>query len=433
MPPAAAVSARPAPTDPIALGADAPVAMRAGAPNAMPRAARVRSIDVLRGLVMIVMALDHTRDFFGNAAADPTNLATASAGLFLTRWITHFCAPVFFLLTGAGAYFSRGRRSPAELSRFLVSRGAWLMLLDFTVLRALLQFNIDYRVTILNVLWALGGSMIALAAISRLPMRGIVGVGVALIVLHDLADGVAASRFGALGPLWQVLHQPGLLVASSRAVVLLAYPVVPWIGVTAVGFALGHAFTWPAARRRALLLRLGLALCAAFVVLRALDAYGDPRPWTAQPTALRTALSFLNTTKYPPSLLFLLMTLGPALLVLRALDRRLDHGGADARPLPAALRPVLVFGRVPLFYFLLHFLIVHLLAVVVSAVRYGSVRGMFESPTLDRFPITQPPGWPLPLPWVYAAWVTVVLLAYPACWWYAALKARSTSRWLSYL
>jgi uncharacterized membrane protein len=188
-------------------------------------------------------------------------------------------------------------------------------------------------------------------------------------------------------------------------------------------------------RRRALLLRLGVGLCVAFVVVRALGVYGDPRPWKPQATALRTVLSFLNTTKYPPSLQFLLMTLGPALLVLLALDRRLDGrtAGGDARPLPAALRPVLVIGRVPLFYFLLHFLVIHLLAVAVSAVRFGSVRGMFESPSLDRFPITQPPGWPLPLPWVYAAWAAVVVLAYPACRWYAALKARSTSPWLGYL
>lgn len=390
---------------------------------------RVDAVDVLRGVAMVLMALDHTRDYFGDAAADPTNLRTASTALFLTRWVTHFCAPVFFLLTGAGAALSLGRWRPAELSRFLLTRGLWLVLLELTVLRAVLQFNVDYRVTILNVLWALGWSMVALAAVSRLPLRAAVTFGVVLIVCHNLADPIAPATFGAWAPLWQVLHQPGLVYASGGRFVLLAYPLVPWVGVTAVGFGLGHLFAWPGDRRRALLLRLGVGMIAAFVLVRALAVYGDPRPWTPQPTTLRTALAFLNTTKYPPSLLFLLMTLGPALLALRWLDGRLAAG----RPLPAALRPVLVFGRVPLFYFLLHFALIHLLAVVVSAVRFHTARGMFESPTLDRFPVTQPPGWPAPLPWVYVAWITVIVLAYPCCRWYAALKARYPGGWLRYL
>ncbi|GJG89093.1 hypothetical protein tb265_42740 [Gemmatimonadetes bacterium T265] len=404
--------------------APAPIAPRAGVVRR-----RVDAVDALRGLVMVLMALDHTRDYFGDAAADPTNLRTAGAALFLTRWVTHFCAPVFFLLTGAGAALTLGRRTPAGLSRFLLTRGLWLVVLELTVLRTLLQFNVDYRVTILNVLWALGWSLAALSVLSRLPLRAVVAVGVGLIALHNLADPVAPAAFGAWAPLWIVLHQPGLLYASGGRFVLLAYPLVPWVGVTAVGFGLGRALTWPPGRRRALLLCLGLGVTAAFVLVRALNVYGDPRPWATQPTVLRTALSFLNTTKYPPSLLFLLMTLGPALLALRWLDGRLDAG----RPLPAPLRPALVFGRVPLFYFLLHFALIHLLAVLVSAVRFGTVRGMFESPTLDRYPVTQPPGWPVALPWVYLAWAAVVVLAYPCCRWYGALKARRAAGWMSYL
>jgi uncharacterized membrane protein len=388
---------------------------------------RVDSVDLLRGAVMVLMALDHTRDYLGDATASPTNLATASTALFLTRWITHFCAPVFFLLTGTGAALALRHRSRAELSRFLWTRGLWLIVLELTVMRALWQFNVDYRLTILNVLWALGWSMIALAALSRLPLGIVVAAGAALVALHDLADRVSPGAFGVLAPLWMVLHQPGPLFASPRVFVFVAYPLVPWIGVTALGFALGRVIGWPQPRRRAFLLRMGAALVVAFVLLRATNLYGDPRPWTLQPGALRTVLSFVNTNKYPPSLLFLSMTLGPALLALRLFDRD------DARPLPAALRPLLVFGRVPLFYFMLHVLIIHLIALVRAAVAFGGAHWVVASPSIDRFPITQPAGWPLSLPWVYAAWAAVVLLAYPCCRWYAGLRARTRSRWLSYL
>jgi uncharacterized membrane protein len=388
---------------------------------------RIHSVDLLRGAVMVLMALDHTRDYLGDAAASPTNLAAASSALFLTRWITHFCAPVFFLLTGTGAALALRHRSRAELSRFLWTRGLWLIVLEVTFMRALWQFNVDYRVLLLNVLWALGWSMVALAALCRLPLGGIVAFGAGLIALHDLADRVTAATFGALAPLWMVLHQPGPLLVTPRAFVFVAYPLLPWIGVTALGFALGHVIEWPPARRRAFLLRLGAALVVAFVLLRATNLYGDPRPWTAQQSALRTLLSFVNANKYPPSLLFLLMTLGPALLALRLLDL------GDERPLPSVLRPLLVFGRVPLFYFMLHVLLIHLVALVRAAVAFGGVHWVFESPSIDRFPITQPPGWPVSLPWVYACWALVVLLAYPCCRWYAGVRARHPGGWLSYL
>ncbi|HKH92593.1 MAG TPA: heparan-alpha-glucosaminide N-acetyltransferase domain-containing protein [Gemmatimonadaceae bacterium] len=397
-----------------------------GAPSRSTRR-RVDSVDLLRGAVMILMALDHTRDYLGNAAASPTNLATASTALFLTRWITHFCAPVFFLLTGTGAALALRHRSRGELSRFLLTRGLWLIVFEETLMRTLWQFNVDYRLTILNVLWALGWSMIVLAALSRLPLGVVAAFGAGLILLHNLADRVTPAAFGALAPLWILLHQPGPLVATPRVFVFVAYPLIPWIGVAAVGFALGRVIDWPQSRRRAVLLRLGAALVAAFVLLRALNVYGDPQPWTPQPSGLRTVLSFLNTNKYPPSLLFLLMTIGPALLALRMLD--FD----ERRSLPAVLRPVLVFGRVPLFYFMLHVLIIHLIALVRSAVSFGGVHLVFQSPTIDKFPISQPPGWPLGLLWVYASWVLVVVLAYPCCRWYAALRARRPGGWLSYL
>ena len=310
---------------------------------------------------MILMALDHVRDYFGAAGINPTNPATTTIPLFFTRWITHFCAPTFFLLTGTGAYLSLRKRGVAGLSRFLVTRGLWLLLLDVVILRCLgWQFNFDFRVTILIVLWALGWAMITLAVLVRWPSQVAAIFGVVLIAGHNLLDGVSAASLGALRPVWMLLHQPGLLFAVDQHFVIVAYPLIPWIGVTAVGYALGQVFEWDTGRRRAFLMRAGLASTVAFIALRVLNVYGDPQRWAVQASGVRTLLSFLNTTKYPPSLLFLLMTLGPALLFLRAVD-----AGT-----PRWLRPAIVFGRVPLFYFAMHIVVIHLLVVVALGYRY---------------------------------------------------------------
>lgn len=380
---------------------------------------RVASIDVVRGVAMIVMALDHTRDFFGIPGQNPTDLATASTALFLTRWITHICAPVFFLLTGTGASLSLGRKSVGELSRFLATRGLWLIVLDVVVVRCLVyQFNVDFRVTMLLVLWALGWSMIALAALVHLPGWAVTAVGVVLIAGHNLLDGVRAT-----GPVWTILHAQGFVVNVPPRVVFVAYPLIPWIGVTAVGFGLGRLYRWDAHRRRVFLLRFGAVLAMAFLVLRRLDLYGDPARWSPQPTATRTALSFINTTKYPPSLLFLLMTIGVAAMLLWAADR----------DMPRAVGPLRDIGSVPLFYYVGHFLLIHLLAVAVCLVRYGSAHWMFESPDLAHYPFRAPPGWGYALPTVYGVWAFVVLAMYPPCRWFAALKRRSANPLLGYL
>jgi uncharacterized membrane protein len=220
-----------------------------------------------------------------------------------------------------------------------------------------------------------------------------------------------------------ILHQPGVVFAGSEHVVFAAYPLVPWIGVTMAGYALGRVFTWPAEQRGRWLFRMGLALTAAFLVVRALNVYGDPAPWRHQARAFFTVLSFLNTTKYPPSLAFLLMTLGPVILALAWAER-----ASTAR-----LGPLLAFGRVPLFYFALHFFVLHALAVVVCLTRYGSAHWMFESPDLARYPFAPPPGWGFPLPVVYLVWAAVVIGVYPLCRWFAAVKSRSRAGWLSYL
>ncbi len=387
--------------------------------TATPTRVRLESIDVVRGVIMILMALDHTRDFFGQTAFSPTDPTQTTVALFFTRWITHFCAPVFFLLTGTGAYLSLRKKSKPELSKFLFTRGLWLIFLELTLFRCLgLQFNFDYHLTLLDVLWALGWAMIVLSALVHLPTPLVTALGVVMIAGHNLLDPIRSSN-----PVWSILHSLNFIVANPQHSVFVAYTLIPWVGVTAVGYGLGQIYAWASNRRRAFLLRTGLVVTAAFVIIRSINIHGDPARWSTQKSAAFTALSFLNTNKYPPSLLFLLMTLGPALLLLWAVD-----GGA-----PQLLRPAMVLGKVPMFYYLLHFPLIHLLAVAICYARYGQVHWMFESPTIDKFPITPPPGWGFSLPIIYLIWASVVVALYPLCRWFAALKQRRSDAWLSYL
>jgi uncharacterized membrane protein len=380
--------------------------------------ARLESVDVVRGVIMIIMALDHTRDFFGPPGS-PTNLATASIALFFTRWITNICAPVFFLLTGTGAWLSLRKRTRPELSRFLFTRGLWLIFLDLVLFRCLaVQFNFDYHTTVITVLWALGWSMIVLSVLVHLPASVVTTFGVVMVATHNLLDSIKSAN-----PLWSILHSPNVILATPGHIVFLAYPLIPWIGVTAAGYGLGQIYAWQPARHQAFLLRFGIGLTIGFVILRAVNVYGDPSRWAAQRTPTYTVLSFLNTTKYPPSLLFLLMTLGPALLFLWSVDTHT----------PRLLRPALIIGKVPMFYYLVHFALIHVLAVIICYARYGHIHWMFESPDLAHFPVTPPPGWGLTLPLVYLIWAFVVLAMYPLCRWYAAVKQRSNNPLLSYL
>ncbi|MGB8916051.1 MAG: heparan-alpha-glucosaminide N-acetyltransferase domain-containing protein [Candidatus Sulfotelmatobacter sp.] len=379
---------------------------------------RIESIDVVRGVIMIFMALDHTRDFFGVPGVSPTDPATTTIPLFFTRWITHFCAPVFFLLTGTGAYLSLRKKSKGELSRFLFTRGLWLIFLELTVTRCLgWQFNFDYHVTLLLVLWALGWAMIVLSALVYLPASMVATFGAVMIASHNFLDSVQSSN-----PLWSILHSPNFIVNNPGRIVFVTYALIPWVGVTAAGYGLGQIYRWPSERRKAFLLPLGIGLVVAFFILRGVNIYGDPSRWNTQRSAAFTVLSFLNTTKYPPSLLYLLMTLGPAMLFLWAVD-----AGT-----PGWLRPALTIGKVPMFYYLLHIPLIHLIAVGVCYARYGQAHWMFESPGLGEFPITPPPGWGYSLPIVYLVWACVVLTLYPLCLWFAGSKQRRSDAWLSY-
>ena len=386
--------------------------------------ARVQSIDILRGAVMIVMALDHIRDFLHSAAQSfsPDDLSRTTATLFFTRWITHFCAPVFMLTAGLGVFLWAQRdKSPAELSRFLWTRGAWLVLLELTVVRLGFNFNFDYHFILLNVIWALGGCMIGLALLVRLPWRVFAGLSCGMILLHNLADGVDAAQFGRAAWIWNELHQLGTFKLGGSTI-QIAYPLIPWIGVMGAGFCLGRVYLWEPARRRRFLIRMGLGLTAGFVLVRALNVYGDPAPWSVQPTPLFTLLSFLRCSKYPPSLDFLLMTLGPALLALGFLDR----------VTVARANPFLIFGRVPLFYFVVHLYLIHALAAFLAFLRYGAGRFLLN-PLPSMGGPAYPSGYGYELWVVYVAWIGIVLSLYPLCRWFAGVKQRRRDWWLSYV
>ena len=393
-----------------------------------PPSPRLSSVDALRGIVMVIMALDHTRDFFhaGAMAFSPEDLTRTSAILFLTRWVTHICAPTFMLLAGAGAFLRLERTGRPALSRFLLSRGLWLVILELTVMRLAMNFTFSLNFPwLLLVVWALGISMMALAAVIWLPRPVLLAVAVIVIALHNTLDGVQAAQFGAFAGAWNVLHQPGVFMAGGL-LVFAAYPLVPWIAVMALGFWLGPVLVMEPARRRRILLVAGAAMCAGFVLLRGLNVYGDPAPWSLQPSPLFTLLSFIRTTKYPPSLQFLLMTLGPALIGLALLDgcRR------------SWCERVAVIGRVPLFFFVAHFWALHVLASFMARVRYGSASHAFlfsPLPSMGGSRDLFPAGFGYPLWVTFAVWIFVVLALYPLCRWFAALKSSKRAWWLSYM
>ncbi len=396
---------------------DAGVRPLASAPAIIEGArARINSVDLLRGLVMVVMALDHTRDFFAASGMNPRDVTDPA--LFLTRWITHYCAPTFIFLAGMSAYLygTRGR-STGEVSRFLLTRGFWLIAIEFTLVRLGWGFSLTSTHFVAQVIWVIGASMVALAGLVHLPRWAIAAFGLVMIGGHNLLDGIRAEDFGSAAWVWNFLHQPALL-RGQNATVRALYPLIPWAGVMAAGYALGPVLQLDETSRRRLLMRLGIAVAAGFVLLRASNLYGDPAGWSAQSAWWATVLSFVNCEKYPPSLLYLMMTLGPALILLSLLER--------ARGRLADW--VTVFGRVPFLYYVAHIFLIHLLAVVFAQVVYGDGTWL-----IGRFPPQKPAGYGQGLPGVYAVWIVVVVTLYPLCTWFAALKQRRREWWWSYL
>jgi uncharacterized membrane protein len=390
---------------------------------------RLSSIDMLRGIVMVIMALDHVRDFFHASALSfsPTDLTRTTPVLFFTRWITHFCMPVFMFAAGMGAFlYGKRSHSRGQLSRFLLTRGVWFIVLELTVMRLAYDFSFSLRFQfLLLILWIFGVCMIVMAALVHLPVRWLAVLSLAVIVLHNCLDGIQSSRFGSGAWAWDLLHQPGALPFSGKTF-LAPYPLVPWVAVMAAGYCFGQVFSLEPAVRRSLMLRIGLVSTIAFLVIRAINLYGDPAPWAHQKSTVFTVLSFLNCTKYPASLDFVLMTLGPAILLLAYFDGRSFK----------ASNSIIVFGRVPMFYFVLHFYLIHTLAVLAAWLRYGTSAGRFTFslvPSMggprDLFPANL--GYPL---WVvYGVWILTVALLYPLCRWFAKVKASRHDWWLSYL
>jgi uncharacterized membrane protein len=363
----------------------------------------VASVDVLRGAVMIIMALDHVRDYLGGATFDPVDLEHTTPAYFFTRWITHFCAPTFCFFAGVAAFLASRRRTPRSLSVFLVTRGLWLVVAEFTIIRLGWSFDFGSRIRFL-VIWMLGISMIVLAGLVRLPRWLIAAISLVMIAGHDLLDGIDAAPLidrsgGSLHApisdwLWSVLHVPNYPVL---------YPVIPWVGVMAAGYGFGPLLLGEPAARDRRLTAIGLGITLGFVALRATNQYGDPTPWTSP----HAVLSFLNTEKYPPSLLFLMMTLGPAILSLPLLERVAPTRVGQA---------IAVFGRVPFFYYIVHLYLIHAGAILLAL----AVTGGWET---NRFDLRV----------VYAAWIFVIAVLYPLCRWFAGVKARRRDGWLSYL
>jgi uncharacterized membrane protein len=397
--------------------------------SATSTAGRVPAIDAVRGAVMILMALDHVRDFIhrGAMSYSPTDLTQTTPLVFFTRWVTHVCAPTFMLLAGVGAFlWWHGKRTKGQLSAFLFTRGLWLVVLELTLMRLACYFDVSLKYPILLlVLWALGVSMIVLAFLIWLPIRALAVLSIAVITLHNLLDGVNAAQFGPAAWAWQLLHQPGGFPLAG-VTVIVGYPLVPWVAVMALGFCLGPLFLRDRAVRRRYLTGIGAAAILAFVLIRTLNVYGDPQPWTVQSSPTYTVLSFLNTTKYPPSLAFLLMALGPSFLALAWFDR----------PGLKPSNPLVVFGRVPLLYFVAHFYAARAAAVILALGRYGTgaLAFLFQPvPSMGGPPELFPAQFGYDLWVVYLVWALIVLALYPACRWFAAIKAKRHDWWLSYL
>jgi uncharacterized membrane protein len=398
-------------------------------------AGRFVSVDLLRGLVMVIMALDHVRDYMSWRTIPPEVLESHNSfALFFTRWITHFCAPTFFFLAGTGAFLMLGHRSRAEVSRFLWTRGLWLIFLECTVIAFAWTF-VPRPIPSLIVIFALGLSMIILAALIYIPVRWLAPLSLLVIAAHNLFDGIQANNLGVpMRQVWIILHQPGFLKPPPNPFFLVFYPIVPWFAVMAAGYCFGAIVKSPREIRIRYTAWIGAAATAIFIVIRGIDHYGNGMNpnmigtghWHAMSTPLMTLAAFLNTTKYPPSLDYLLMTLGPALLAL-ALFEKLNWGTGWIGS------KFVVFGRVPMFYYICHLFTVHLVALGLAkafhepAAQLGWNGGAF-------FFGNALPGFGFNLPMIYFAWILSILILYGPCVWYANYKAQhKENRWLSYL
>ena len=400
------------------------------------RSDRILSVDLLRGVVMIIMALDHVRDFFTYLRFPPEDMTQTYGWLFFTRWLTHYSAPTFFFLAGTGAYLSLGRGKPiGKLSQFLWTRGLWLVFMELTVVAYAWTFVPEIGFG--GVIWALGWSMVLMALLVRLPVKWVGAIGIAMIALHNLTDRIDPASWGKLAPLWTFLHTPGGIPVPKIEFFFILYAIVPLVGVMAVGYVFGALLRESPERRQRIAFWIGALATLGFVLLRATGIYGNPPaglpfgiplatgPWVHGPTLTLTIISFFNVAKYPPSLQFLLMTLGPALMVLAMLDRATSGGRLNALG-----RFILVYGRVPMFYYVLHIFLVHLMAVTVALITHQPYGWLLHGGFMTNSP---QPGYGHGLPFIYLMWALAILLLYLPCKWFAGVKQRRKDWWLSYL
>ncbi len=388
--------------------------------------ARIDEIDLLRGLVMIIMALDHTRDYFHAPAfvTDPLDLQTTTPLLYFTRWITHFCAPVFVFLSGSSIYFQSLRKDKSSLQVFLLKRGLWLVFAEIFIISLIITFDFTFSAILLQVIWAIGIGMILLALLIRLPFWLLFSLGLAIVYGHNLLDYYEASNPPPYPVWYHVLHARAFLPLGPETLVAVLYPVLPWTGVMILGYCFGRIYKMPVTvkKRNSIIAMIGLALLTLFVALRMINVYGDPQPWTESKNTFYSFLSFLNTQKYPPSLLFLCMTIGPALLFLAAFGQSRSW----------LSKIITVYGRVPFFYYVVHFFVLHLITAVLFLMRgHSFAEGLNGLPGFPfRFVV---PGEGYGLGIVYIVWILVVMLLYPLCKWFSNYKRNHNNWWLSYL
>ena len=379
---------------------------------------RLVSIDLLRGLVMVLMTLDHTRGFFSNVGFSALDLSQSNIPLFLTRWVTHLCATSFIFIAGTGAFLSLQRgKTKAELTRFLLIRGLWLICLELTVVSWAWTFYPGIFVA--GVLWVIGWSMIFLALLIQLPISTMTIFGVILIVGHNLFDGVQAEQLGNFGWIWSFLHQQTMFSPLPGIRFVLAYPLIPWVGVMSCGYAFGYILTKQKTQRLHWLKNLGWGLFFSFVVIRGINIYGDPEPWSVQSTFVTTVLSFINCQKYPPSLLYLLITLGIFFLILYVFE---------SKRLPI-LNPLLIFGKVPLFFYIIHIWLIHFAAIGLALPKYG-----LQAITLPYLlSSAMPDDYGYSLHHVYVLWIIMLIMLYPLCYWFINYKSKHKYWWLKFL
>ena len=386
--------------------------------------ARVESIDLLRGLVMVIMALDHVRDYFhaGAFLYDPTDLSKTNVLLFFTRWITHFCAPTFMFLSGTSAYLVGIRKGKKYLAKFLLTRGLWLIFLEFTVLSFAWYFDVHFTMIDFIVIWALGVSMIFLAAFIYLPVPWILAVGLVMIFGHNLLDNVHVPGNGLASVAWSLLHEQQIFPYDNH-VLFVGYPLIPWIGVMALGYCLGRVYTesFDVSKRKKILIQLGTGAIVLFLVLRFINVYGDPSRWSIQSTGIFTLLSFLKVSKYPPSLLYLLVTLGPAILFLAFTEKSKNWFSAQIK----------MIGRVPMFYYIVHLYIIHLMAMAATYFSGLIWRNMILNTWVSFDPKLKGYGFSLGI--VYIVWFSLIVILYFLCRWYDRYKRDHRQQWwLSY-